>query len=47
MYSANEMLREVENETEVGLDHIGMMLGEFEDSLEADDGTQQYDDDEL
>jgi hypothetical protein len=33
IFSANEMIEQVEKETEVGLDHIRMMIGEFKCSI--------------
>lgn len=33
VYSANEMIEQVEKETEVGLEHIRMMIGEFKGSI--------------
>jgi CheY-like chemotaxis protein len=48
VYSANDMIKQVEDETEVGLEHVRMLLGEFESTLEIDeDASQQYDDDEF
>ena len=48
VYSANEMIDQIERETPVGVSHIEMMLQEFEDSLEdeIDDGNE-YEDDEI
>lgn len=45
IYSANEMIREVETETDVGIEHVQMLLDEFEESLEIDVDGYQYDDD--
>lgn len=46
IYSANDMIKQVEAETEVGLEHVRMMLDEFEYSLEIDeDASRRYDDD--
>lgn len=46
MYSANEMIDQIERETPVGISHIGMMLQEFEDSLEGEiDAANEYEDD--
>jgi CheY-like chemotaxis protein len=36
VYSANEMIAEVENGTKVGFDHVELMIGEWEHSLEID-----------
>jgi CheY-like chemotaxis protein len=45
IYSANEMVREVERETDVGVRHVQMMLREYEHSLKiAENDSQQYDD---
>ena len=47
VYSANQMIDEVESESEVGFDHVEMLLDEFDYSLETDvDDPQHYDDDE-
>lgn len=45
LYSANDMAREVENETDVGVKHVMMMLREYEYSLRiGEDDSQQFDD---
>lgn len=45
VYSANQMIEQVKNETEVGLEHIQMLLVEFEHSLKIDEeASRQYDD---
>jgi len=45
IYSANEMAKEVERETEVGVKHVLMMLREYEHSLNLDaNDSQQHDD---
>jgi ActR/RegA family two-component response regulator len=48
VYSANEMIQEVENETEVGRDHVMMLLAEFGYSQEIneDDPPNNEDDTE-
>jgi CheY-like chemotaxis protein len=46
VYSPSEMVREVENETEVGIEHVLMLLGVFEYSLKLEDGSSQPDEDD-
>lgn len=47
IYTANEMIKHVEDETSIGRDHIMMLLEEFEYSQGTnDDDSRQYDDDD-
>jgi len=43
-YSANDLIAEVSNETDVGLAHVQMLLGEFEHSLRIEEDDSQNDD---
>jgi CheY-like chemotaxis protein len=46
VYSANDLIGEVEADTAVGFEHVQMLLKEFEYSLEIDaNGTGTYEDD--
>lgn len=46
MYTANQMIDEVQKESPVGIEHIEMMLQEFEDSLEDEiNDRTEYEDD--
>jgi CheY-like chemotaxis protein len=45
IYSANEMVSEVERETEVGVKHVLMMLREYEHSLKIGEDDSQPNDD--
>lgn len=47
VYSANEMIKHIEDETEVGREHVMMLLAEFEYSQEInEDDPPRYEDDE-